>query len=103
MYKLTVYIPLEAKESVKEAMFKAGAGSIGNYEWCCFEVEGTGQFKPLSGSNPTIGKHDQLEFVKEVRVELLVKDTIIKEVVSSMKAAHPYESVAYDIIRLEDF
>ena len=103
MYKLTVYIPVEAKESVKEAMFKAGAGTIGNYECCCFEVEGTGQFKPLSGSNPAIGSHDQLEFVKEVRVELLVKDTIIKEVVSSMKAAHPYESVAYDILRLEDF
>mgnify|MGYP003640852268 CR=1 FL=1 len=103
MYKLIVFIPVEAKESVKSAMFKAGAGSIGPYDSCCFELEGTGQFRPLPGSNPAKGKHNKLEFVKEVRVELVVEDSIIKEVVAAMKKAHPYESVAYDVIRLEDF
>ena len=103
MYKLIVFIPNEAKESVKEAMFKAGGGTIGNYDSCCFELEGTGQFRPLEGSNPTIGKKNQVENVQEVRVELVVKDAIIKDVVAAMKAAHPYESVAYDVIRLEDF
>ncbi|MBH48077.1 MAG: NGG1p interacting factor NIF3 [Halobacteriovorax sp.] len=103
MYKLIVFIPIEAKESVKEAMFKVGGGTIGNYDSCCFEVLGTGQFRPLEGSNPAIGDHHQLEFVKEVRVELVVKDAIIKDVIAAMKTAHPYESVAYDVIRLEDF
>lgn len=103
MYKLTVFIPKEAKESVKSAMFLAGAGRLGNYDCCCFELEGIGQFRPLQGSNPAVGSTDQLEFVPEVRVEMVVTSEHIKAVVSAMKLAHPYETPAYDVIKLEEF
>lgn len=103
MYKLTVFIPNEVKESVKSAMFLAGGGRLGNYDCCCFELEGTGQFRPLKGSNPAIGDTDQLEFVAEVRVEMVVASEYIQAVVSAMKLAHPYETPAYDVVKLEDF
>lgn len=101
MYKLTVFIPKQQKESVKSAMFLAGAGRIGSYDSCCFELEGTGQFRPLDGSDPTIGKQNQLEFVTETRVELVVADEHIKSVIAAMKSAHPYETPAYDVVKLE--
>ena len=74
MYKLTVFIPNAALEPVKLALFAAGAGTLGNYEQCCWQVQGTGQFMPLVGSNPNIGAHDKLETVEEWRVEMVVAD-----------------------------
>lgn len=99
MYKVFVFIPTESKEKVKEAMFKAGGGHIGNYDSCCFETEGTGQFRPLEGSDPAIGGHGHVEYVKEVRVEMVVEDEKISAVLSAMKEAHPYEEVAYDVFK----
>jgi len=103
MYKLTVFIPKDAKETVKKAMFLAGGGRIGNYDCCAFELEGIGQFKPLQGSRPFIGELDLIEQVSEVRVEMVVAKEYIRDVVSAMKTAHPYETPAYDVIALEDF
>lgn len=103
MYKFTVYIPVKDKESVKTAMFMAGAGRIGNYDCCAFEVEGFGQFKPLIGANPHVGIVDRIERVREVRVEMVVADKYIRDVVAAMKKAHPYETPAFDVIRVEDF
>lgn len=103
MYKFTVYIPSKDKESVKTAMFMAGAGRIGNYDCCAFEVEGIGQFRPLDGANPYLGIVDKIEQVKEVRVEMVVDDKYIRDVVTAMKKAHPYETPAFDVIRVEDF
>lgn len=103
MFKITVFIPISAKETVKQAMFSAGAGRVGSYDNCCFELEGIGQFKPLSGSNPSIGSHDKIETVKEVRVEMVVADDYIRSVIKAMKEHHPYETPAYDVIRMEDF
>ena len=103
MYKLTVFIPDAALEQVKSALFAAGAGKIGNYEQCCWQVQGIGQFMPLVGSNPNIGVHDKLETVDEWRVEMVVATTYIKEVVEALKQAHPYETPAYDVIEVLDF
>lgn len=103
MYKLSVFIPEESKEKVKQAMFNSGAGHIGNYDSCCFETTGIGQFRPLAGSNPHIGSAGKVEFVNEVKVELVVPAGVIKAVIMAMKKAHPYESVAYDVIKIEDF
>ena len=102
MHKLTVYIPLKYKEVVKSAMFKMGAGKVGNYDQCSFEVIGTGQFRPLKESDPFIGSTDNLQKVEEVRVEMIVEDSMIKDVVAAMKSAHPYETPAYDIVKMEN-
>ena len=103
MYKLTVFIPDAALEQVKSALFAVGAGTIGNYEQCCWQVQGIGQFMPLVGSNPNIGVHDKLETVDEWRVEMVVAIAYIKEVVEALKQAHPYETPAYDVIEVLDF
>lgn len=100
MIKLTVFIPDEALESVKEAMFNAGAGKIGNYNKCCWQIKGEGQFRPLSGSSPHIGKKNQLEKVAEWRVEMVVADDKIEGVIAALKQAHPYETPAYDAIKV---
>lgn len=102
MYKLNVFIPQEALEQVKSALFAAGAGRIGNYEHCCWQVQGTGQFKPLAGSKPHIGEQDTLELVDEWRVEMVVADTLIEKVIEALKQAHPYETPAYDVIKVLD-
>ena len=102
MYKLTVFIPDNALEQVKSALFAAGAGTIGNYEHCCWQVQGTGQFRPLAGSNPHIGAHDRLEKVDEWRVEMVVATANIVKVIEALKQAHPYETPAYDVVEVLD-
>lgn len=106
MYKLTVYIPQSPNEmvlaQVKSAMFAAGAGNIGNYSDCCWQILGTGQFKPLAGSNPHLGEQGHVETVPEWRVECVVADECIQKVIVALKAAHPYETPAYDVLKIED-
>ena len=103
MYTLYFYVPESHLESVKTALFAAGAGAIGDYENCCWQVLGQGQFKPMAGSQPFIGAVDQLEKVAEWRVELVVSAAQIKTVIAALKATHPYEEPAYAVYRLELF
>lgn len=103
MYKLTVSIPDSHLELVKDALFTAGAGQIGNYSHCCWQVLGQGQFMPLAGNHAFIGKTGQLETMAEWRVEMVVADDTIANVVQALKKAHPYETPAYDVIQLADF
>ena len=100
MFKLVFFVPETHKEAVKEALFQAGAGRIGQYDACCWEVLGVGQFRPLEGANPFLGTHNQLERVAEYRVEMVCEDLLITAVVHALKAAHPYEEPAYDVIQL---
>ena len=102
MYKLTVFIPEEALEKVKAALFAAGAGTIGNYEQCCWQVKGEGRFMPMACSNPHLGSQDKLEKVAEWRVEMVVKTSMIAEVIEALKQAHPYETPAYDVLEVLD-
>ena len=102
MYKLVFFTPCEVAQQVANAVFDAGAGKIGDYDKCCFISEGMGQFRPLEGSDPHIGQQNQLEFVKESRIEMVCEDHLIKDAVAAMKKAHPYETPAYDVIKLED-
>jgi len=97
MYKLCVYIPLSHVEQVKKAIFDAGGGKIGNYDNCCWQTQGQGQFRPLTSSKPYIGETGEVETVEEVKVELVVDESVINQVVSSLKRAHPYEEPAYDV------
>lgn len=102
MYKLAVFIPETHLEHVKTAMFQAGAGRIGNYDQCCWQAKGQGQFRALSGSNPYIGSQDEVEYVDEYKVELVCDDALLVGVIEAMKSSHPYEEPAYDVIQLVD-
>ncbi|OOV87091.1 YqfO family protein [Oceanospirillum linum] len=101
MYKLAFFVPESHLEPVKSAVFDTGAGRIGHYEHCCWQIKGQGQFRPLAGSHPHIGAQGKLEMVEEYRVELVCEDSLIRQAVAAMKLAHPYEEPAYDVIRLE--
>jgi len=103
MYKITFFVPPEFAEIVKQAMFLAGAGKIGQYENCSFESLGVGQFKPLTGANPAIGKVDEIVKVQELKIEMVCEEALIYDIISAMKKNHPYELPAYDIIKCENF
>ena len=100
--KIVVFTPSSHADAVREAIGKAGAGRIGNYTFCSFSLKGTGRFKPEEGSNPTIGKIGNLESVEEERIETVCSRDLIKEVVSAIKKAHPYEEVPIDVYSLEE-
>jgi hypothetical protein len=100
MFHISFYVPLDHKEKVKEAMFAAGAGRIGNYAECCFEVRGIGQFRPLSGSRPFVGKDGEVEFVTEVKIELVCEKESLEASIDALKKSHPYETPAYYVIEM---
>ncbi|MEF9991405.1 MAG: Nif3-like dinuclear metal center hexameric protein [Romboutsia sp.] len=102
LYKLAVYVPNTHVEDVRKALLNSGAGNIGNYSNCTFNIDGIGTFKPLDGSNPTIGNVGMVEHVNEVKIETIVSQRILGVVISDMLKAHPYEEVAYDIYKLEN-
>jgi len=103
MYKLAYYVPLEAKEKTKNALFSIGVGKYNNYEQCSFETLGQGQFKPINNANPYIGEKDSIAYVNEYKVEMICSNELIKKAVEILKEAHPYEEVAYEVIKLENF
>ena len=103
MYKISVFIPQSHLEQVKTAMFEAGAGKIGDYDCCCWQTLGTGQFRPSADANPFIGQANQIESVDEYKVELVCSDQRIRQTIEAMKTAHPYEEPAFDVWKLEDF
>lgn len=102
MYKLVVFVPEDHAEQVKQALFAAGAGRQGNYDSCCWQSAGSGQFRPLAGSQPFIGQQGAVERVAELRVETLCPGARIREVIAALRAAHPYEEPAFDLIALVD-
>lgn len=102
MFKLAFFVPESHVEQVKSAVFAAGAGRIGAYDQCSWQVLGRGQFRPLDGSQPFIGQGGVVEQVQEWKVELVVADELIHQVVAALKQSHPYETPAYEVWRLED-
>lgn len=103
MFKLIYFVPSEALELTKQAVFEVGAGRLGHYEQCAWQTLGVGQFKPCVGSQPYIGQQDLLERVEEYRVEVLVDEALIKQAVAALKTAHPYEEPAYEVVKLERY
>ncbi len=103
LFKLAFFVPESHLEVVKQAVFKTGAGTIGNYDQCCWQVLGEGQFRPLAGSQPFIGSEDTPQAVTEYKVEMVCSDGTIRAAVAALKQSHPYEEPAYDVIRLENF
>lgn len=98
--KLVVYAPLPNAEDVRNAIFKAGAGYIGNYNECSFSAEGNGTFNPQENAKPFIGEFGKRETVREEKIEVIFPNYLQHKIVAAMKAAHPYEEVAYDILPL---
>lgn len=101
MYKLCYFVPESHLEQTKLALFTVGAGKIGDYEHCAWQFEGQGQFRPMAGSDPFLGKQGELEMVREFKVELVCDDGVSESAVRALKQAHPYEEPAYEIYRLE--
>ncbi|MEI6210424.1 MAG: NGG1p interacting factor NIF3 [bacterium] len=100
MYKLTVYIPEAHVEPVKAALFAAGAGRYARYDCCAWQVLGQGQFRALAGSQPFVGAIGRVEQVAEYRVEMVVQDDVVPAVLEALKAAHPYEEPAFDLVEI---
>lgn len=97
---LVTYAPVEAAPAVREALAAAGAGSIGRYDTASFSNEGIGRFRPLDGATPSIGTVGEVEAVGEERIEVIAPRGARTAVVSALLAAHPYETVAYQVIEL---
>lgn len=100
MYKITFYVPVSHVEAVKSAMFAAGAGRIGDYDCCAWQVLGVGQFRPLIGATPFIGEIDHIEQVAEYKVEMVCATAHIMLVLAALKSSHPYEEPAYNVVQL---
>jgi dinuclear metal center YbgI/SA1388 family protein len=100
--KLITFVPNKDKEKLLEALYKAGAGNIGNYSECSYQLDGTGTFKPNEKANPTIGTENKKEVVEEKRIEVIFPSPLEGAVVSALFNIHPYEEPAYDIILLEN-
>ncbi|MCG8480086.1 MAG: NGG1p interacting factor NIF3 [Spirochaetales bacterium] len=100
MFKLMFFVPEPQVEEVKFAVFDAGAGRIGNYDCCAWQTLGTGQFRPLPGSNPFIGSSGYIERVPEFRVEVLCRPEVVRAAIRALIRAHPYEEPAYEVYRV---
>jgi len=99
-YKLVWFVPREALDATRDAVFAAGAGRIGDYDRCSFYTDGTGTFLGGEGTAPAVGRAGVEERVPELRVETVVTVECLDAVVAALRAAHPYEEVAYDLYPL---
>jgi hypothetical protein len=98
--KLVVFVPAEALDVVRDAVFAAGAGRIGAYERCSWYTEGTGTFMGGEGAEPTIGERGREERVGELRLETVFPEDRHDDVVAALRRAHPYEEPAFDVYAL---
>jgi hypothetical protein len=99
-HKLVWFVPEEALDATRDAVFAAGAGRIGDYERCSWYTEGTGTFRGGEGTDPTIGEAGREQRTPELRVETVIPDDRVEAVVAALVAVHPYEEVAYDLYPL---
>lgn len=102
LIKLTVFIPKENVEAVLGDLHTAGAGQIGNYKNCSFQVEGKGRFQPDENANPHIGESGKLEIVNEIRAEVIFPSHLEVTILKSLRKSHPYEEIAYYLTPLRN-
>jgi hypothetical protein len=98
--KLVVFVPREALDAVRGALFEAGAGRIGDYERCSWYTEGTGTFLGGEGTDPSVGNKGREERVMELRLETVFPADRQAEIVQALRSAHPYEEPAFDVYPL---
>lgn len=97
-YLICCYVPKSHLQAVKTALFEAGAGRIGNYDQCCWETLGHGQYRPLEQSNPSIGQILEVTVLEEYKIEMICPKEILDSCIRALKMSHPYEEPAYQII-----
>ncbi len=102
LHKLVWFVPREALDITREAVFAAGAGRIGDYRKCSWYTAGTGTFLADEGADPSVGEVGREQRVNELRVETVVPATLTAEVLAALRAAHPYEEVAFELYPLVD-
>jgi dinuclear metal center YbgI/SA1388 family protein len=100
--KIVTFCPLEHVDKVRSALFEAGAGHIGNYDSCSYNISGEGSFKPLENTNPFVGEKGKLHFEKEIRIETVFPAYKQHSILETLFKSHPYEEVAYDIYPLDN-
>lgn len=100
--KVVTFVPHEHAEAVRVAITDAGAGCIGDYDSCTFTSEGEGRFRPLDGATPAIGRVGEVEVVAEARIEAVLPRARRRHVLEALRAVHPYEEPAYDVLELAD-
>ena len=98
--KWVIFVPADNTEALREALFAAGAGRIGDYSHCSWSITGTGQFLPGAGASPAIGTVGAVQRVEEDRVEVIAPASLRARVLAAMRAAHPYEEPAFDVFSL---
>jgi len=98
--KLVVFVPREALDRVRSALFEAGAGKIGKYTHCSWYAAGTGTFLPEEGAEPTVGQPGREQRVSELRLEMVYPEERHEDVVAALRRAHPYEEPAFDVYPL---
>ena len=98
--KIVIYTPLSHADAVRAALAGAGAGHMGNYDSCSFSTRGTGRFRGLEGAKPYIGESGEIEIVEEERIETILPEKLLPEVLESVRKAHPYEEPAIDVYPL---
>ncbi|MCL1630401.1 Nif3-like dinuclear metal center hexameric protein [Sporolactobacillus sp. CPB3-1] len=102
IYQLSVYVPESHADLIRKVIGEAGAGKIGNYDYCSFSTSGEGAFLPRSGADPYAGRTGRLEQTRELRIEALVPEHLLRTVIAKMVKAHPYEEVAYQAVPVKD-
>jgi dinuclear metal center YbgI/SA1388 family protein len=100
LHKLVAFIPRADAEALVDALAAAGAGRLGDYDRCAWTTDGTGTFRPLAGADPTIGTVGEIEQVAEARIEMIVPARLRGEVVAALRAVHPYEEPAFDLLQM---
>jgi dinuclear metal center YbgI/SA1388 family protein len=101
LVKLVTFVPNDFAQKVRDAIFSAGAGVIGNYDSCSYNVNGFGSFRANETTNPFVGQKGEIHFEPEVRVETIVPRHLLKNCISALLNSHPYEEVAYDVYPIE--
>jgi len=102
LQKLVVFCPEDHADKVRNAIFEAGAGHIGEYECCSFNIAGSGTFRGSENTSPFVGEKEKLQFEPEIRIETILPGYLVSKVVKAMISAHPYEEVAYDLYLLDN-
>lgn len=100
--KFVVFVPISHADIIRQVLGEAGAGKIGNYDFCSFSFRGTGHFRGNEKTNPAIGEAKKYEVVEEEKIEVVVPRKILKKVIKKVKTVHPYEEMVFDIYPLED-
>jgi hypothetical protein len=100
LFKLVYFVPEEARDATREAIFAAGGGRIGDYERCSWYTRGTGTFLAGEGAEPAVGEVGEEQHVPEYRVEVVVPEESLPAAVDALRGSHPYEEVAFDLYPL---